>query len=283
MRKARAFTLVELLIVIGIIAVLIAMLLPAVTKARNASYRSACQSNLHQIYSAALNCSLDHAGYFPMAGMTNGIDVVTVTPEALKDADRKRYTYYEDDGPKPVPLPAAASAYLGAEGSAQTPATICRPTSITRAAYARSLPARRSPTSPPASLSQAAALLDGSARRSSGSYGLQRRASSTAKPSPPAGFAGRSIRSNDPAKRCLCATPCRGSPRRIWRSLRSSRAGTARSPLPTASTKKNGSGMRSQFDLQRHQKRINVTFCDGHCESLMIETNDLSRVLILAE
>ncbi len=66
-RGGRGFTLIEMLVTIGVIAMLLSFLLPALGKARASAERLQCQSNLRQVVTALFAYAVDHDGVMPVA------------------------------------------------------------------------------------------------------------------------------------------------------------------------------------------------------------------------
>jgi prepilin-type processing-associated H-X9-DG protein len=66
-----AFTMIELLLVIAIIAMLVAILFPVFGRVRDTARRSTCQSNLKQIGLGIMQYTQDHDEFFPLTGTVN--------------------------------------------------------------------------------------------------------------------------------------------------------------------------------------------------------------------
>jgi prepilin-type processing-associated H-X9-DG protein len=95
-----AFTLVELLVVIGIIALLISILLPALSGAQQRAYRLKCSSNLRQIGQGLLLYANDNRGVYPRTPANTGTGFTCFTGAAAIDP-------FGPDGPNPNDVSAA--------------------------------------------------------------------------------------------------------------------------------------------------------------------------------
>jgi prepilin-type N-terminal cleavage/methylation domain-containing protein len=115
MKRRKAFTLVELLVVIGIIALLISILLPALNRAREQAKQAQCLSNLRQIGQGLQLFAGEHKNHYPLAGLIFGPS--DCTPAGLHDPTQQNYGYFPNPNKSNnaycAPMPFALAPYLG--------------------------------------------------------------------------------------------------------------------------------------------------------------------------
>jgi prepilin-type processing-associated H-X9-DG protein len=301
---------VELLVVIGIIAVLIGILLPTIGAARRQAAITKCSSNQHQLVAATMMHANEHAGYFPLAGELN-LKYVTGwdgMPSSVQDSARKRYTYArwpEINTFAIVPFPAAVATYMGYRNLDFSDANkldqqlndrekgvwkmfMCPGTD--------SFDFRRrfagSDTTPINQGTFMSILNNGSA------VGAWSTNSDVAVNEGALGFhfdprfasrrmAGNITRAKNSSQILIFADAVRGTAAAYffmddpWICFRPSLISTGPVTLADVLAKNSKVTAGAQFDLKRHNKKINVAFADGHVELVRIEPGDLSRVYLL--
>ena len=120
----RAFTLVELLVVIGIIALLVGILLPTLANAQRSAKDVKCQSNIRQLCASLINYAAENKGKFP----PNINDLVPDPPSGQPD-----YNYWYDRDRIGRYLP---NTKVTPSGSILTPVIVCPDDELGSRSYA---------------------------------------------------------------------------------------------------------------------------------------------------
>jgi prepilin-type processing-associated H-X9-DG protein/prepilin-type N-terminal cleavage/methylation domain-containing protein len=115
MRRKPAFTIIELLVVIAVIALLIALLLPMLSGARSSARTVKCGAQLRNVSGLTASFMAQHKDQAPIAGRLWMHSLATFTPQCLPAG----LSYYEESGPgsvqRPMPYFATIAEFAGVE------------------------------------------------------------------------------------------------------------------------------------------------------------------------
>lgn len=280
------FTLVELLVVIGIIALLIAILLPVLTRAKEAANSAKCLANLRSMAQAAILHANDHKGYMPVAGATFFPTAPSATPQGMGDSNMQRYSYFTDGSQqRPMGLAGSFAKYIGQTVRTDSKAHLEADLNTGNIAKMFICPSDRDGGWLGFTIAEyTGGLWDGPVSRQS--YAFNEAVLGIAEP-PEGGVAvpGSRFRGNLGKVRNSSQTF-------LMTDSTNLRGGSPSSPgiLVYYNTRfnqtlgdvynNNGSGDAVNFDKKRHRGWININFCDGHAESMRIDWQSLSRVYL---
>jgi prepilin-type processing-associated H-X9-DG protein len=283
-----------LLVVIGIIALLISILMPALASARRSAQITQCLSIQRQIATGAQLHANSHRGFYPLAGHLKGTFTGGLaTPRSLNDPQQQRYTYtYVDEAWAKTtilaPWHAAIAMELGKKRATdgQTAAEI-NEQEVGLGSYLKYFlcPTHKDEvTDIQHSIIYYAGgkpwLIQGSYVVNEVVFGVNdamRR------------LRGQAARIRRPSETVMLADGSMSSIREYtttggaynWATFINRRA-TAPITLADALDDNLLAGDPTNFDRARHKGKINILFCDGHAETRQIKSLDLKNVYLMA-
>ena len=88
-KRSNGFTLIELLVVISIIAMLLSIIMPALSSAKMKAKRTVCQSNLKQMHLVASMYAIDNRSYFPRKTLQHNADTYVYFSSLYPSSDSR--------------------------------------------------------------------------------------------------------------------------------------------------------------------------------------------------
>jgi prepilin-type N-terminal cleavage/methylation domain-containing protein/prepilin-type processing-associated H-X9-DG protein len=293
-RAQGGFTLVELLVVIGIIALLISLLLPTLSAARESAKRVACVSKLRQIMVGAQMHLIDHKGYFPMVGVLTGLQ-----PPDLNDQYSVKYDYFSYDFGGALRMAAPITISLATELSARQARDVLSNDNVGTAetddtGFIRNFlcPSQASSTS---EFPQLGLLYVANDPQTGGIFWYTEGQSyiyneaALGYDAPFNRYMGQYTRIHQPGKTMFAADGQLGSnvtsryPYPVGIGMMSLYNIAVEPPVTMADALAGvNAGDPENFDHFRHRGKINIAFCDDHVETRNITPRDLSNVYLMA-
>jgi prepilin-type processing-associated H-X9-DG protein/prepilin-type N-terminal cleavage/methylation domain-containing protein len=285
------FTLVELLVVIGIIAVLVGILLPALTRAREAANQIKCQAQIRSLVQLMILHANDHQGFMPVCGLLPGTSNVI-----LEDVQMKKYEYWTNGGSQSVlSMPGSIAKYAGYD--LDTSSFTALQASINKGMMKKMMVCpsdqdvgRLGKTNQdvPASLSSYAfneAFLGWAEPGTAGVFAghSRQRGNLTRVPHHTATMLLTDARPRDPnntAWDLYYDHDVNCTLKDVYNSSIAGFSTGAGNPGPGGDGSGKECGDGSLFDKARHRGRMNIGFLDGHVENLIIAPNELARVYL---
>jgi prepilin-type N-terminal cleavage/methylation domain-containing protein/prepilin-type processing-associated H-X9-DG protein len=293
------FTLLELLVVIGIIALLIAMLMPTLTGVRQIEQRTNCAARLEQQLLGAQIHAADHHGYYPLAGVLPGVQ-----PPDFSDDNCVKFDYFSYNfsgftrmiAPITISLASEMSfkSVLNAQsnnaiGIAETddhgfiknflcPSQAGSVSELQQLPMLYICPAQSPWGSSIVWYTEAMSYIYNEAALGWGNLDVYNRGkgkASNIRQSSRTMFVADGLGGSVYESRFPYPT---GSPMATVYNI-------ATNPPVTLADALTGDGLAGDpenFDLVRHHGKINIGFCDGHVETRNITANDLRTVFLLA-